>query len=88
MVKTRAKGYRTVQKCKFWLEERGYLVDDVEKSGKFRRDKDLFNLFDLVAVHRHKPVMFIQCKTNKPGGLTKYKIFSRKYSSRRSFPRI
>lgn len=58
-MKRRAKGNRHRRKCIERLEKLGYQVDVVEKTGRFCKQKDMFGLFDLIAI---KPLntMFIQ----------------------------
>lgn len=40
---TRSKGRYTLNKCKDYYEEKGYIVDQVELGGRFRKSKDLFS---------------------------------------------
>ena len=82
MVNTRVKGQRTVRKGIQILTDSGYTCDTVEKYGKFVKDKDLFNLFDVVAFKNRK-FLFIQFKTNKPGQKWKepYIEFAQKHGS-------
>jgi len=40
---SRAKGRRTLNKAKDYYEGRGWLVDEVELGGRFRKSKDLFS---------------------------------------------
>lgn len=81
--KSRQKGYRTVAKGRQWFEDRGYLFANLEKSGKFAKDKDLFGRWDCLAV-KGKSHIFIQFKTNKKGQKWKddYKKFGKKHGSR------
>jgi hypothetical protein len=51
----------------------------VEKTGKFIVEKDLYGLFDLVAI-RPNQVLFIQVKTNRPAVQQPYIDFSKKYA--------
>lgn len=39
---SKAKGRRTLNKAKEYLEEQGYIIDEVELGGKFRKYRDLF----------------------------------------------
>lgn len=39
---SKAKGRRTLNKAKKYLEEQGYIIDEVELGGKFRKYRDLF----------------------------------------------
>ena len=62
---TRAKGLRTVRKTRDYLHEHGFITDTVEKTSKFSKVKDLFGLFDLIAIKMNE-ILFVQCKTNRP----------------------
>jgi len=77
---TRAKGRRIVNKCKIELVKMGYLVGEVERTSRFIKVKDLFGLFDLVAI---KPgnVVFVQVTTNRPHTHKKYLAFTKLYGS-------
>jgi len=68
--KARAKGYRTVSKGKKILESKGYICANLEKTGKFAKEKDLFNLWDFLAI-KGKLHLFIQFKTNESFGIKK-----------------
>jgi len=86
----RQKGTRNENKCKELLEEQGWLVDKVEKKGKFLKNKDLFGLFDLIAIGHNRSklyhptvyyvdVNFVQVTTNKPHTLKPYIEFAQKW---------
>ena len=79
MVKTRIKGNKNVRKCIELLTSEGWLVDKVEKTGRFIKDKDLFNLMDLVAVG-DDTTLFVQVKSNRPGVHKRYQEFANKYA--------
>lgn len=84
MVKTRAKGRRTLNKAKSFYEEQGWLVDEVELGGKFRSSRDLFSTdsfggFDLIGLLNNR-VKLIQVKTNRPPTLDEYKRFAKQYA--------
>jgi Holliday junction resolvase len=64
--KARRKGYRTVATVKKVLRKKGYIVANLEKAGKFIKEKDLWGLWDLLAV-KGKTHVFIQVKTNAKG---------------------
>lgn len=67
MVKNpKAKGWRTVRDGREILHSMGYITDTLERGGKFRKDKDLFGLWDLLAIKKRQ-YLFIQFKTNKKG---------------------
>ena len=78
--KTRTKGNRTVRKTRAYLENEGYITDTVEKTGRFVKVKDLFSLFDIIAIHPKKGILFIQCKTNRPASKKPLQAFSDKYN--------
>ena len=75
---TRIKGNRIQRKCIELLEDEGFLVDKVEKTGKFQKQKDLFGLFDLIAI---KPdvVRLVQVTCNRPHTHKEYLEFSKHY---------
>ena len=71
MNKAKSKGYRTVRKGRDILEKRGYIFANLEKTGKFVIEKDLFNLWDALAIKGKNRYIFIQFKTNKELGIRK-----------------
>lgn len=80
---SRAKGRRTLAKAKEYYESNGWVVDEAELGGKFRKSRDLFSTddfggFDLVCV-RDKAVKFVQVKTNRPPIQDNYRSWARKY---------
>lgn len=66
MVNTRTKGNESVRQAAEYLSNLGYLVDKVERSSRFLKQKDLFGLFDLVALNPKKNPLFVQVKSNTP----------------------
>jgi len=78
--KTRAKGNRNQRRCIEKLQSEGWLVDKVEKTGKFIKQKDLFGLFDIVAL-KGKYTTFIQITSNRPHTHKKYLEFGRMYGN-------
>lgn len=62
---SRSKGNRNRRACITLLEQQGFVVDVVEKTSRFAKIKDLFGLFDIVAISSKK-VVFIQVTTNSP----------------------
>ena len=80
---SRAKGNRSRLKVISMLEGCGWNVAVVERTGRFIRIKDMFELFDLVAiteyVHYASP-LFVQVATNTPHTHKKFKEFAEKYS--------
>ena len=86
--KAKQKGYRTVARIRKKLVSRDYIVSNLEKNGPFAKEKDLFGLWDLIAVHK-KVQLFIQSKTNKEIGIRKlrkwitpYTDFGKKHGSK------
>jgi len=61
--KARQKGYRTVKSIREALEANKYIVANVEKNSKFAKERDLFGLWDLLAI-KGQEHLFIQAKTN------------------------
>lgn len=74
----RRKGARTKRKCKEFFEDRGWQVGDVEKSSKYAKQRDLFDLFDLVAI-KGATVKFIQVKTNRPAKQKPYREWAKEH---------
>lgn len=70
MVKTRKKGLRVQRKGIQELENKGYNVSVVERTGKYIAVKDLWGLFDVAAIKDNK-IRFIQFKTNTTDGFVK-----------------
>ena len=64
MVNAAAKGRRNERKAQKILEEQGYAVQLTQPGTRFQKDKDLFNLWDLIAVSEEE-VRFIQVKSNR-----------------------
>lgn len=77
-VNPKAKGYRTVAKCRKFYEGDGWKIANVEKTSRFIQEKDLFGLFDLIGIRKNE-VIFIQVKTNRKPKLTEYEEFAKKY---------
>ena len=75
---TRVKGNTTQRRAIAWLREHGWHVDKVEKTGRFQTQKDMFGLFDLVAIKPYY-VLFVQVKTNQPALLRDLCKFSADY---------
>jgi len=74
----RAKGKRTIRKAKDFYSEKGWQIEDVEKSGKYTKETDLFGLFDLVGI-KDGQVLFVQVKTNRPATQAPFKEFAKKH---------
>ncbi len=83
MVNSNAKGARTVRKGRNELEVQGWLFDTVEKKGKFIKRKDLFGLFDAIAV-KGKYHKFIQFKTNLKGKkwMLPFEVYAKTHASK------
>ena len=85
----RKKGNRSRRKVSKFYEEKGYIVDKVEKTHKWAKEKDLFALslgdgytdkgFDLIAMNTGE-VVFVQVKTNSPATQKWYRDFSENYA--------
>ena len=83
------KGYVSVVRAMRYYESEGYLVDVVEKTGRFRLYKDLFSKmfsehgydagFDLLAIHKTKKNVLIQVTTTKPKVHKPFIFFAKKY---------
>jgi hypothetical protein len=80
MGKARRKGNRSRNLAKKELEKQGWLVDVVEKTSKWAKEKDLFSLFDLIALKPRK-IMLIQINTNTPKTHKPFQEFANKYAS-------
>lgn len=78
MVNTKVKGNYIQRKLITRLEHDKHLVAKVEQGGKFAKVKDMFGLFDLVAI-REDVISFIQVTCNRPHSHKPYLKFSKKY---------
>jgi len=76
---TRQKGTRTRTKCKELLKTMGWLIDVVEKTGKFNKETDMFGLFDLHSINEDGFVNYIQVTCNRNHPHKKYQAFADKY---------
>jgi hypothetical protein len=76
---SRAKGNKARRRAIEMLEQDGFQVAIVERTGKFIKDKDMFGLFDLVAIQEYNLPLFIQVTCNKPHTHKKYFEFDKKY---------
>lgn len=82
IINTKNKGNRIRLLAIKNLEKQGYWVDTVEKANKFARVKDLFGLFDLIAIRRQWnkiELRFVQVKSNQKPPLAEYKKFKDRY---------
>ena len=66
MINARNKGHRTVAYGKQDFFARGYIGSNLEKSGRFTKEKDLFGLWDYLFI-KGKEHVFVQFKTNMRG---------------------
>ena len=78
MVNTFTKGWRTVRKGRDELEADGWITADVENKGRFIKTKDLFGLFDVIAIKGNKTKL-IQFKTNSMPTKKPFIAFSKKH---------
>lgn len=78
---SKAKGNRTRYKCIEYYEDLGYQVETVEKTHRFAKIKDLFGLFDLLAI-KDREVLFIQVKTNTPATQKPFKNWAQAHCSK------
>lgn len=72
---TYRKGLRIVRKGREELEKQGYLTAKVESVGKYIRNKDLFGLFDVIAI-KSSETKLIQFKTNAFPKITPFMQFA------------
>jgi hypothetical protein len=84
----RRKGNQNVTRVMSLFFDMGYLVGDVEKTNRFAKVRDLYGLFDVVAVHPTKMPCFIQITSNKPHTHGPYLEFSRLYSGHQNIVQI
>lgn len=73
----RQKGNRNRRKAIDILTNEGWTVGIVERTGRFIFPKDLYGLFDLVAV-KGCSVLFLQISTNRPHSHKPFKEFRKK----------
>lgn len=76
--KARAKGNRSRRNAIKLLESEGFEVDVVEKTSRFAKQKDMFGIFDLVAISRDR-TLFVQISTNTPHPHYNFVDFAVKY---------
>lgn len=79
MVHTRRKGNRVQLKAIKELQSRGYVVSKAEQTLKFSKERDMFGLFDLVAISPPGKILFLQTTTNRPHTHLRYIKFSAEY---------
>jgi hypothetical protein len=78
-MKTRSKGNRARLKAIKELEQNGYTVAVVERTGRWIKEKDAFGLFDLLCVRSTNPVLFVQVACNKPHNHMRFRKFKLDY---------
>ena len=76
---TRRKGRRNEYRCKEALEADGWKVLLTPPPARFKKEQDLFGLFDMIAVKGNK-IRFIQVKTNRDGTGVQWKHEAKQYS--------
>ena len=69
-LKTKQKGWRTVRKGNDFFRQNGYIGANLEKTGRFIKEKDLFNLWDNLYIKGNLHI-FVQYKTNMCLGVKK-----------------
>jgi hypothetical protein len=88
VVNSRRKGNQNVAKTMILFSELGYLVGDVEKTNRFAKVRDLYGLFDAVAVHPIRKPCFIQITSNKPHVHKLYLEFAGVYGQHQNIVQI
>ena len=74
MINTRRKGNKTQNLAVKELRADGWQVSVVERVGRFLKERDLWDNFDIAAIKEDK-IRFIQVKSNSTGGI-RHKIGS------------
>lgn len=72
---TRRKGNRTRRKSQEWYEDQGYETGVVEQQHRYAQQRDLFDLFDIIAC-KGTEIIFVQVKTNSPAKQEPYKLWA------------
>ena len=85
----RQKGYVSVRKAIEHYEKEGYLIDSIEKTGRFRKYKDLYSRwfeeqgytagFDLLAIHPSRRPILIQVTTTTPKVHKPFTVFAKEF---------
>jgi Holliday junction resolvase len=77
---TKDKGNRVQRKLIEMFEQNGYTVSKAgQQRGRFTTEKDMFGLFDLVAI-KDRTAAFIQVTCNKPHTHKNYVAFAQKHA--------
>lgn len=79
MINARQKGSRIQAKLVKLLEASEYYVAVVERKGKFIKVKDMYGLFDLLAINESGDVLFVQVTCNRPHTHYLYQNFAKKF---------
>lgn len=77
---SRDKGNRVRRKCIERLKLGNFKVDVVEKTGRFQPIKDLYGLFDLIAIDEFHTYL-IQVTCNRPHNHHAYIGFAKQYKT-------
>ena len=77
-IKTKVKGNRIQRKVIAYFQKRGYIVSKVEMQSMYAKERDLFGLFDLIAL-RSDAISLVQVTCNRPHTHKKYMEFSKEY---------
>jgi hypothetical protein len=80
MGKTQQKGWRNRRRAIERLEQMGCVVDTVEKTGKFAKQKDLFGLFDIIGSKKGVSY-YVQVTSNTPHTHKPYQDWSLEHSN-------
>lgn len=76
----RQKGNRQRRRCITLLEKEGWLVDVVEKTGRFVKVKDLYGLFDLIGLRAiSSQIILVQVTSTEPHNHTKLADFKQRF---------
>jgi hypothetical protein len=82
---SRSKGNRNIRKAFQYYQEqdKDWITDRVERTARWIKEKDLFGLFDIIAVAPGGHVHLVQIKSNRPATQKPFKEFAKKYASTR-----
>ncbi len=80
MKNSRAKGTRTFNKVKAYLQSQGYRVANVERTSRHIKEKDAFGILDGIAIKGKTWIMF-QSTTNRPHVHYKMQEFANMHGS-------
>lgn len=67
----KSKGNKRERQAQKIMEEAGWTVEKPVNT-QYSKNKDFFHLFDRIAVKKGEPVVFIQVKSNRASGITKW----------------